>query len=135
MSMLFQAAQRQPLLSIIGNHDATPMSQPQVSWPGYMNRNTPNTKITATIPHVEPKASKEEMLWSIECTMRNVRQYIGLEHYTESEKVLQYALWDEYVNRTPGLAITLNRLRNDEISIEQAVADTNAAIDLLNFLI
>ncbi len=102
---------------------------------GCMNRSVPNENQITPIPHIEVSSLKEKVLWAIEATMLNVRQYMGLEQYTEYEKALQYALWDEYVNRTPGFAITLHRLRRDEISIEQAVADTNAAIDLMNFLI
>ena len=136
MNMLFQAAQRQPFLKrIIGNHDVTPVKQPHAVWPGFMNRNAPIEQKVPEFEHIVAPATKQEMIDEIERVMWIVRPYLGLNCYSEAERTLQEACWDEWVTDIPGLATTLQRLRQDVIDIDQAEYDINRCIDLLNMIL
>lgn len=101
---------------------------------GIMNRKYPNVTPAEPLPHITACHTKEEMLRRIDEVMRQARPRMGLSQYTEAEITLQYACWDEWINATPGFAVTRNRLCSDEITIEQAVIDVNRCLDLFNVL-
>ena len=99
-----------------------------------INRNGPNTDPAKPLTYIVPMQTKDEMINLIKGVMKEAWGRIGSEQYTEAERILQLACWDEWVNTTPGLVVTLNRLRSDEITIEQAAIDINSCIDLLNII-
>lgn len=101
---------------------------------GIMNRKHPNVTPAETLPHITACDTKEEMLNCIDDLLRKARPRIGLQQYTEAEITLQYACWDEWINATPGFAVTRHRLCHDEITIEQAAVDINRCLDLFNIL-
>lgn len=112
--------------NITGNHDAKRM-------PFIMNRTEPTDSVEP-LPHITEPATREEMINAIEDLMRKARPRIGLEQYTDPEVMLQNALWDEWVCDIPGFAVTLSRVRANEIDIETATEDINRAIDAFNIL-
>lgn len=99
-----------------------------------MNRKYPNATPAEPLPHITACNTKEAMLNCIDDLLLKVRPRMGLQQYTEAEITLQYACWDEWINTIPGFAITRSKLRNDEITIEQAVIDINRCLDLFNML-